>query len=191
MDHFRFLAPIYDRFMGAPDVERLTSLLTLPSDGWLLDLSGGTGRASLPLRPLVRGIMVCDISRPMLHQARNKGAVAVCAPAERLPFPDRCFARVLVVDALHHFRSAPHVVAEIVRVLAPGGRIVIEDFDLGQPLVRLLALAERLAMMRCRFFHAEEIRRMLVTHGLNAHIQRGRRLATYVIANIASTVETR
>lgn len=191
MDHFRFLAPIYDRFMGAPDVERLTSLLTLPSDGWLLDLGGGTGRASLPLRPFVRGIIVCDISRPMLHRARRKGARAICAPAERLPFPDRRFSRVLVVDALHHFRSAPHVVAEIVRVLAPGGRIVIEDFDLGQPLVRWLALAEKIALMRSRFSHAEEIRRMLATHGLNAHIQRGRRLATYVIADNLAEDEIR
>ena len=183
MDHFRFLAPIYDRVMGAPDVDRLSGLLGLPSGGWLLDIGGGTGRASLPLRHLVRGVAVCDVSEPMLHRARAKGAAAVDAPAERLPFPDRCAARILVVDALHHFASAPAAIAEMARVLAPGGRLVIEEFDLALPLVRWLALAERLAIMRSRFFRADEIRRMLAAHGLNARTRRGRRLATYVVAD--------
>jgi SAM-dependent methyltransferase len=183
MDHFRLLAPFYDRVMGPPDVDQLSGLLRLPTDGWLLDAGGGTGRASLPLRRHVRGLAVCDISPPMLKRATAKGAASVCAPVECLPFPDRCFARILVVDALHHFRSAPAAVAELVRVLAPGGRLVIEEFDLARPWVRGLALVETLAGMRSRFLRADGIRRMLAAHGLNARIRRGRRLATYVVAD--------
>jgi demethylmenaquinone methyltransferase/2-methoxy-6-polyprenyl-1,4-benzoquinol methylase len=183
MDHFRLLAPFYDRAMGAPDVDRLSARLGLPSDGWLLDAGGGTGRASLPLRGFVRGVAVCDISHPMLKRACGKGAAAVCAPAECLPFPARCFARILAVDALHHFRDAAAAIAEMVRVLAPGGRLVIEEFDLALPWVRWLALAETLAGMRSRFLRADEIRRMLAAHGLDARTRRGPRLATYVIAD--------
>jgi ubiquinone/menaquinone biosynthesis C-methylase UbiE len=182
MDHFRFLAPVYDRLMGAPDVVQLCAHLELPTDGWLLDVGGGTGRASLPLRRMVRGVAVCDISPPMLRRAHARGAVAVCAPAERLPFPDRSFTRVLVVDALHHFRCAAEAVAEMTRVLTPGGRLVVAEFDLADRRVRWLALAETLCRMRSRFFTAVEICRMLAERGLTARTRRGRRLTTWVIA---------
>lgn len=183
MDHFRFLAPVYDRLMGPPDLDQLQRHLSLPSDGWLLDVGGGTGRASFPLRGLTRGAAVCDVSPPMLRRARRKGALAVCAEAERLPFPDRSFARVLAVDALHHFRDASQAVAEMARVLAPGGRIAVAEFDLADRRVRWLALAETLCGMRSRFFTARDICRMLAGCGLATRIERGRRLTTWVIAD--------
>ena len=52
-DHFKFIAPFYDRPTGPPDPLRLMGLLKLPAAGWLLDGGGGTGRVSLPLRRLV------------------------------------------------------------------------------------------------------------------------------------------
>jgi len=183
MDHFRFLAPVYDRLMGPPDVDHLCAHLGLPTNGWLLDVGGGTGRTSLPLRRMVRGVAVCDVSTAMLRRAHAREAVAVCAPAERLPFPDRSFTRVLVVDALHHFRNATDAVAEMVRVLAPGGRLVIAEFDLTRRWVRWLALAETLCGMRSRFFTAGEIGRLLADCGLVARIRRGRRLTTWVMAD--------
>jgi ubiquinone/menaquinone biosynthesis C-methylase UbiE len=182
MDPFRFLAPFYDRLMGSPDLDHLRAHLKLPVDGWLLDVGGGTGRASLPLIGMARGVAVCDVSPPMLRQACRKGALAICAPAERLPFPDRSFSRVLAVDALHHFRSATEAVAEMARVLEPGGRLAVADFDLADRRVRWLALAETVCRMRSRFFTAMEIRRMFLNLGLSAHIRRGRRLTTWVIA---------
>jgi demethylmenaquinone methyltransferase/2-methoxy-6-polyprenyl-1,4-benzoquinol methylase len=183
MDHFRFLAPVYDRLMGAPDINHLRAHLRLPADGRLLDVGGGTGRASFPLRGLTRGTAVCDVSPPMLRRARRKGSLAVCAPAERLPFPDRSFARVLAVDALHHFRDAPQAVAEMARVLAPGGRLALAEFDLADRRVRWLALAEALCGMRSRFYTAVDIGRMLSDRGLTARIERGRRLTTWVVAD--------
>jgi demethylmenaquinone methyltransferase/2-methoxy-6-polyprenyl-1,4-benzoquinol methylase len=182
MDHFRFLAPFYDRFMGAPDVDRLTRLLALPTGGGLLDVGGGTGRVSALLQPRVTPTVVCDLSLPMLARARGKGLAAVCSRAERLPFPDAAFARVLAVDALHHFRDAAGATAEMARVLAPGGRLLIEEFDRARALVRWLALGETLVGMRSRFLRAQDIRELLEGQGLNVRICPGRRLATYVLA---------
>ena len=44
LDHFDLIASIYDRLIGPPNTERLRQLLNLPTDGWLLDGGGGTGR---------------------------------------------------------------------------------------------------------------------------------------------------
>jgi hypothetical protein len=71
----------------------------------------------------------------------------------------------------------------MVRVLAPGGRLVIAEFDLTRRWVRWLALAETLCGMRSRFFTAGEIGRLLADCGLVARIRRGRRLTTWVMAD--------
>ena len=126
--HFDFIATIYDRVIGSPDPDRLQSVLNLPMDGWLLDAGGGTGRVASHLRPLVGRLVISDLSAPMLAQAQEKGiACPVQTHVERLPFPDGHFDRVLAVDALHHFTDQRLAVAELVRVLKPGGRLVIVD----------------------------------------------------------------
>jgi len=58
LDHFDILAPVYDRLIGPPDPARLTALLRLPTDGWLLDAGGGTGRVAAGLRPFVGGLII-------------------------------------------------------------------------------------------------------------------------------------
>jgi ubiquinone/menaquinone biosynthesis C-methylase UbiE len=108
--HFDFLAPLYDRLIRPPDPEQIRALLDLPASGWVLDAGGGTGRVSALLCPLVERLVVCDLSFAMLSQSHNKreGEQGHCivpsqARVERLPFPDGCFSRILVVDAFHHF----------------------------------------------------------------------------------------
>jgi demethylmenaquinone methyltransferase/2-methoxy-6-polyprenyl-1,4-benzoquinol methylase len=86
------------------------------------------------------------------------------------------------VDALHHFHDAAAATAEMARVLAPGGRLLIEEFDRARPLVRWLALGETLLGMGSRFLRAQDIRRLLERQGLNVWICPGPRLATYVLA---------
>src|SRR5512139_3586051 len=104
LDHFGFLAPFYDRVIPPPDLARLRDRLRLPSTGRLLDAGGGTGRVSSQLRHLVDEVIISDLSASMLKQALIKGKLQPTqAQAERLPFLDASFDRVVVVDALHHF----------------------------------------------------------------------------------------
>ena len=64
----------------------------------------------------------------MLAEARAKGTVApVRGHAERLPFPDGSFDRILVVDALHHFCDQREAIGDLLRVLAPGGRLLVAE----------------------------------------------------------------
>ncbi len=183
VDHFRLIAPFYDRLMGAPDAGRLADLLKLPTAGWLLDAGGGTGRASHPLRPMVGRVVVSDRSGRMLARARAKSLTAVRAQVECLPFGDGTFDRVLVVDALHHFSDQAAAIGNFVRVLKPGGRMVIEEFDANSPWVKLIAIAEKAAWMGSRFHRPQDIRDMLSAHGLKVRVQTGRPLTAWVVAD--------
>jgi ubiquinone/menaquinone biosynthesis C-methylase UbiE len=102
IDYFDVLASRYDRLIGPPDLTRLRALLDLPTAGWVLDAGGGTGRIVAQLRLLAGQLVLLDRSQPMLRQAQDKGLWPIQSDVARLPFPDACFDRVVVVDALHH-----------------------------------------------------------------------------------------
>ena len=73
-------------------------------------------------------IIVVDASMGMLRQAGEKdGLLLTCSQTETLPFPDKSFDRVIMVDALHHVNNHQKTAHELWRVLKSGGRIVIED----------------------------------------------------------------
>ncbi len=183
IDHFDIFAPFYDRVIPPVDPEIYRVLLDLPVRGLMLDAGGGTGRVSVPLRPWVRRLVVADASRAMLERAGRKGGNwAVRSKVETLPFPDGTFQRILVADAFHHFHCQQAALEELVRVLAPGGLMLLEEPDITRPVIRVLALLEKLAMMRSRILSAETIAGMVNRDGLSWRIIRdGRWLAWVVI----------
>ena len=157
-DHFDFIAPIYDYIIKAKPPEKLTSLADLSSSVRLLDAGGGTGRISQYFEPLVNQVVLADLSIQMLAKSQTKnGLDPVNSHSEMLPFPDQSFDRIIMVDALHHVCDQPKTALELWRVLTPGGTIIIEEPDVHTRLVRLLALAEKLALMRSHFLSGQEI----------------------------------
>jgi demethylmenaquinone methyltransferase/2-methoxy-6-polyprenyl-1,4-benzoquinol methylase len=151
-DHFGILAPIYDRVIKLPNPERLTRLLDLPVLGALLDAGGGTGRVAQALFGLAEPLVIVDLSLEMLQQAQAKNGFRItCSHTERLPFPDASFERIVMVDALHHVCDHAETASELWRVLKPGGRLVIEEPDIRNFSIKLVAVAEKLALMRSHF----------------------------------------
>jgi demethylmenaquinone methyltransferase/2-methoxy-6-polyprenyl-1,4-benzoquinol methylase len=90
---------------------------------------------------------------------------------DRLPFGDGQFARILVVDAFHHFSNQLAALRELARVLQPGGRLLLEEPDIRRAGVKLIALAETLALMGSRFRKPDDMRAMLEAVGLKARAE--------------------
>jgi len=156
-DHFDLIAGLYNRTAQFSAPESLIELLDFPPDGLLLDAGGGTGRIAEVFLRMVREVIVADMSRGMLRHAANKGLATTCAPAEMLPFASCVFDRIIMVDALHHVFDQQQTIIELWRVLAPGGRIVIIEPDIGKFKVKLIATGEKLLLMRSHFLSAEKI----------------------------------
>jgi demethylmenaquinone methyltransferase/2-methoxy-6-polyprenyl-1,4-benzoquinol methylase len=102
---------------------------------------------------------------------------------ETLPFPDGTFDRVLIVDALHHFRNQEDAIRESLRVLKPGGRLAIEEPDIRQLIVRAVAFLEQLILMQSRFHTPLQIMEMIRDQGVTAHIENYYFFRAWIVAD--------
>lgn len=156
--HFEWLAPWYEKIFKPPPREEIERLLQLPTSGWLLDVGGGTGRVTSSLVAVARRVIVLDFSMGMLRQARLKPALLpVRAQAEFLPFQAHTFDRILMVDTFHHLADQRRALEELLRILAFGGMLMIEEPNYHHPLVKLIALFERVMGMNSHFVYGENI----------------------------------
>jgi ubiquinone/menaquinone biosynthesis C-methylase UbiE len=95
----------------------------------LLDLGCGTGKLSAALaEKAVARVWGVDASEEMAAVARAAGVNVKVAPAERLPFKDGWFERVVSRMAVH-LLDRPRAFGELRRVLAPDGLGVIVSMD--------------------------------------------------------------
>lgn len=171
-DHFDFLAPFYETFIPPKAPQALLALAELPTQGALLDIGGGTGRVAQFLTGHAQPVVVADLSLPMLAEAQRKDALQpVAAHSERLPFANSVFARIIMVDALHHVIDQRATADELWRTLQSGGRIVIEEPDVRTFTVKLLALAEKLALMRSHFLTPTQIAALFDHPDARVHIE--------------------
>jgi ArsR family transcriptional regulator len=109
------------------------ALLGLIDEEWVVgDLGCGTGAVSEVLAPLVRRVIGVDGSAPMLDEARRRleGRANVelrQGELEALPLEDGCLDAATLMLVLHHLPDPAAVLAEVARVLRPGGRLLLVD----------------------------------------------------------------
>ena len=113
-------------------------LLAPRPDDRVLDFAAGTGWATEMLTRIgVRSVSI-DLSLEMMRRGRQRlaadsrlvfreDAAFVVARGQMLPFGDGVFDGVLCLNALHHLPSYAAALAEIFRVLKPGGRAVFSE----------------------------------------------------------------
>lgn len=68
-----------------------------------------------------------DLNRSYIERARKTvpQGIFTHGPADRIPYPNRFFDAILLLDVLEHVPHEHEVVREIERVLRPGGRLVV------------------------------------------------------------------
>ena len=106
-----------------------------------LDVGTGAGAFALALAPLVREVVGVDVVPEMLAEARKRAtenAEFVEGDAEELPFPPGAFDLVCTARTLHHVPRPEVIVAEMTRVLRPGGTmLVVDQLAPGDPLAAI------------------------------------------------------
>ncbi|MFY8018225.1 MAG: class I SAM-dependent methyltransferase, partial [Inhella sp.] len=110
----------------------------------VLDLAAGTGDLTKAFAKKVgsRGLVLhTDINEAMLREGRNRllddGVLtpSLLTDAEALPFPDQRFDLVSVAFGLRNMTHKDRALAEMHRVLKPGGRLLVLEFSqVVQPL---------------------------------------------------------
>ncbi len=163
--HFDFIAPFYDRVFGSMRHDLLLRSLDAQPGDLLLDIGGGTGRVAQHLAAVGVTTIVVDPSSAMLRATREKRLPGVRALAEQLPFAADSIPRILIVDAFHHFARQQLAAKELVRVLKPGGRLVINEPDLRTPGAKVIAILEKAALMQTHFIAPPEMAALFVGFG--------------------------
>jgi SAM-dependent methyltransferase len=133
-----------------------------------LDVGAGPGLLSAALSGVVAEAVALDPSQALLGHA-PAGVRAVVGNAEAMPFEDAEFDLVTSVNSLHHVADLAHTLAEMARVLAPGGSIVVQDYlaDADPERAERWETVERLRDPGHRRLPREgEVADLLASHGL-------------------------
>jgi ubiquinone/menaquinone biosynthesis C-methylase UbiE len=115
------------------DFDIILTMAALKRTDRVLDIATGGGHTALKLAPFAAEVVATDITQPMLDAARAfiapqaDNVTFELADAESLPFEDGSFDVVTCRLAAHHFADIYKFVLESVRVLRPGGRLVVHD----------------------------------------------------------------
>ena len=99
----------------------------------ILDIATGSGDLAATVEKRIEGAEVvgADFCAPMLRHAKRRGLRSLAvADGMQLPFADEAFEAVTVGYGLRNMASWDAAMTEFLRVLVPGGRLVILDFSL-------------------------------------------------------------
>jgi len=108
----------------------LSSFVVLGSDERVLDVGTGAGTLACALAPLVREVVGIDAVPELLEAARRAAPPNVSfveGDVTALPFESFSFDMAATRRTLHHVARPELVVAQMVRVTRPGGRVLVED----------------------------------------------------------------
>ena len=115
-----------------PSLYKLIELARANSNDTCLDIGTGTGHTAAALAKTAKQVYGLDPSVGMRQAAiKSYGNISnlefVDGTSENTNFPDNYFDIVTARHTLHHHPSMPKTLAEIKRILKPGGRLIIVD----------------------------------------------------------------
>jgi ubiquinone/menaquinone biosynthesis C-methylase UbiE len=119
---------------SGPELGRMVELGVRSGAERVLDLGCGAGHTALAFAPRVAAVVAVDLAEAMLAEgrrlARERGISNVefrLGDVEQLALPDSSFDVVTSRFSAHHYPSPERALAEVVRVLRPGGSFLLVD----------------------------------------------------------------
>lgn len=101
--------------------------------GAVLEDGCGVGLYLAHLAPIAGNLTGLEIDLPRARQAHDRARAVLCGAGEHLPFSADHFDLVLSHEVIEHVQDDRQAVSEIVRVLRPGGRLVLFCPNRGYP----------------------------------------------------------
>jgi demethylmenaquinone methyltransferase/2-methoxy-6-polyprenyl-1,4-benzoquinol methylase len=168
--YFERFAPVYDLVMPAATATRFEEALERANREIerVLDVGGGTGRALRAVDTPHR--IVIDPAAKMLSKASAHELDGVRGDGSRLPFTEESIDAILIVDALHHVSDQLETLREAYRVIAPGGVIIVREFDPNTLSGRALVAAEHAIGFDSTFHSPQRLRDAMVWCGFEPAI---------------------
>lgn len=178
----RDLGPGYDDYAALEFTlrhnfaRRLRALGAPPAGARLLDLGPAFGYAVGEARRLgwwATGLELSRAAAARAASAAGAGGIAV-GDAQRAPFASASFDAVTLWDVLEHLADPHAAVAEVARLLRPGGRMALSTGDVGSLVARLSRARWHLFTIpeHLFFYSREGLRRLLAAHGLRVERMR-------------------
>jgi SAM-dependent methyltransferase len=118
----------------------LLDLARIGPEDDVLDVACGPGLVACPLAEVARHVTGIDLTPAMIEQARVRQRARglrnltwLVGDAVPLPFPNAAFSVAVTRYSFHHFLDPKAVLAEMVRVCRPGGRVAVIDVFTSSP----------------------------------------------------------
>jgi ubiquinone/menaquinone biosynthesis C-methylase UbiE len=163
------------------DLLMLAESVAATPDATVLDMGCGAGHASFAVAPHAKEVVAYDIAPPMLATvdgaARERGLANLRTQqgaAEMLPFADHSFDWVISRMSAHHWHDVPLALAQVRRVLKPGGKVLFVDIaGIDHPLLDTHIQAVELLRdgSHIRDYRADEWVALFAAAGFNASIR--------------------
>src|SRR5437588_845532 len=118
----------------------LIDMASIGPDDTVLDVACGPGLVACAMAEVARHVTGIDLTPAMIEQAQARQQAKgltnltwIVGDAVPLPFPAAAFSVVVTRYSFHHFLDPQAVLAEMVRVCVPGGRVAVIDVFTSSP----------------------------------------------------------
>jgi SAM-dependent methyltransferase len=131
-DNLRARQGLYEETTGPQPWDVLWEALVQLDPRRVLEVGGGPGELAQRIQEqLGASVAFLDISPRMVELARERGVDAQIGDVQDLPFDDASFDTAVAAWMLYHVPDVDRALAEIARVLEPGGALVAVTNSLG------------------------------------------------------------
>lgn len=155
----------YDNFMirfKLYKFEEIKAAANLQEHELVVDIGGGTGGLAQYICNNCKLVYVLDESEKMLSKLKPRKKLKIIkGNALKTPFENNSIDTVILSDVFHHIKEQKELVIEINRILKPGGKLVMLDFDRTYIKTRLLRAFEFILFGKLFFRTKDEVNDLL------------------------------